>query len=44
MIGWNVGVNTKWISTIENMIADKISRLKKLTTINSSSPSSPAYN
>ena len=31
MIGSNVGVNAKCISTIENVIADKISRLKKLT-------------
>ena len=30
-IGSNVGNNEKWISTVENKIADKISRLKKLT-------------
>jgi len=30
LIGSNVGVNAKWISTIENVIADKISRLKVL--------------
>jgi hypothetical protein len=44
MIGSNVGVNAKWISTIKNMIADKILRLKKLTATNSNSPSSPTYN
>jgi hypothetical protein len=44
MIGSNVGVNAKWISTIKMVIADKISRLKKLTVINSNSPSSPTYN
>ena len=43
MIGSNFGVNAKWISTIDNLIAVKISRLKKLPTINSNSPSSPAY-
>jgi hypothetical protein len=45
MIGLNIGVNAKWISTIENVIADKISRLKKLinTYSNSPSSSSPAY-
>ena len=39
LIGSNVGVNTKWISTVENEIADKISRLKKLTTTIPYSPS-----
>ena len=43
MIGSNVGVNTKWISTIKNVIADKILWLKKLTATNSNSPSSPTY-
>jgi hypothetical protein len=43
MIGSNVGMNAKWISTIDNVIADKISRLKKLTATNSNSPSSPTY-
>jgi hypothetical protein len=28
LIGSNVGVNAKWISTIKNVVADKISRLK----------------
>ena len=42
MIGSNVGVNAKWISTNKNMIADKILRLKKLIDTNSNSPSSPA--
>ena len=37
-------MNTKWISTIKNIIADKISRLKKLNTGNPESPSSPTYN
>jgi hypothetical protein len=35
MIGSNVGMNKKWISTIKNIIADKISRLKKLNATNS---------
>ncbi len=35
LIGSNVGVNAKWISTIDNMIADKISRLKALNIANS---------
>jgi hypothetical protein len=37
LIGSNVGVNAKWISTTENVIADKISRLK--STNPTSSPS-----
>ncbi len=41
LIGSNFGVNAKWISSIENVIADKISRLKKLNATNSKSPSSP---
>jgi hypothetical protein len=45
LIGSNVGVNAKWISTIENVIADKISRLKALINTNRTSPSSiPNYN
>jgi hypothetical protein len=45
LIGPNVGANAKWISTIENIIADKISRLKTLNIANSKSPlSSPTYN
>jgi hypothetical protein len=44
LIGSNVGVNAKWISTIENIITDKISRLKVLNIANSKSPlSSPTY-
>jgi hypothetical protein len=43
-IGSNVGVNAQWICTIENIIADKISRLKALNIANSKSPSSsPTY-
>jgi hypothetical protein len=41
LIGSNVGVNTKWISTIKNMIANKISRLK---TTNLEPSSLPTYN
>ncbi len=45
LMGLNVGVNAKWISTIENVIADKVLRLKKLINTNSNSPSSsPTYN
>jgi hypothetical protein len=40
LIGSNVGINAKWISTVENEIADKISRLKKLTPTESTSSSS----
>jgi hypothetical protein len=40
LIGSNVGVNAKWISTVENEIANKISRLKKLTSTDSKSSSS----
>jgi len=44
LIGSNVGINAKWISTVENEIADKISRLKKLTpTESKSSPSHITY-
>ncbi len=43
MIGLNVGMNAKWISTIKNIIADKISRLKKLNTTNTESTSFPTY-
>ncbi len=44
LIGLHVGVNAKWIKTIENVIADKISRLKKLINTNSNSTSSsPTY-
>jgi hypothetical protein len=39
LIGSNVGVNAKWISTVENEIADKISRLKKLTSTDPKSSS-----
>jgi hypothetical protein len=41
LIGSNVGVNVKWISTIKNVIADKILRLK---TINLELSSLPTYN
>lgn len=40
LIGSHVGINAKWISTVENEIADKISRLKKLTPSITKSPSS----
>ena len=40
LIGSNVGVNAKWISTIENVIADKISRLKAIVGTNPESSSS----
>jgi hypothetical protein len=44
LIGSNVGVNTKWISTTENGIADKILRLKAVIDTNPKSSSSfPAY-
>ena len=42
LIGSNVGVNAKWISTIENVVADKISRLK--ATIDTNPKSSPSVN
>jgi len=29
LIGSNVGINAKWISTLANKIADEISRIKK---------------
>jgi hypothetical protein len=34
LIGWNVGVNATWISTIENVIADKILRLNAIIDTN----------
>jgi hypothetical protein len=40
LIGSNVGVNAKWIGTIKNMIANKISRLKEVINTNSKLPSS----
>ncbi len=44
LIDSNVGVNAKWISTIKNVIANKISRLKELVKSNSNPPSSlPTY-
>jgi len=44
LIGSNVGVNAKWISTIENLIADKISRLTAIINTNKNSSSSfPTY-
>ena len=42
LIGSNVGVNAKWISTIENVVADKISRLK--ATIDTNPKSSLSVN
>ncbi len=46
LIGSNVGINAKWISTIKNMIADKISRFREVfKSTNSDSPSSlPTHN
>jgi hypothetical protein len=43
LIGSNVGINAKLISTIENVIEDEISRLKKLIATNSTSSSIPFY-
>jgi hypothetical protein len=43
LIGLNVGINSMWISMIENVIVDKISRLKKLIATNSTSSSTPSY-
>ena len=34
LIGSNVGINVTWISTRANKLADKISRLKKVTSAN----------
>ena len=42
LIGSSVGINSAWIGTKENMIADEISRLKKSTSTNNSS-STPTY-
>jgi hypothetical protein len=39
LIGLNFGNNAKWISTVDNKIADKILRLKKLTPIDPKSSS-----
>ncbi len=39
LIGLSIGINAKWISTVENKVADKILRLKKLTTTDSKSSS-----
>jgi hypothetical protein len=44
LIGSKLGINAKWISTIENVIADNISKLKKLIATNSTSSSIPSYN
>ena len=35
LIGSDIGVNAKWISTIENVITDKISSLKEAINTNS---------
>ncbi len=40
LINSPLGINTQWISTIDNKITDNISRLKKQSDINSS----PAFN
>ena len=39
MIGSRMGINSNWISTTDNYIADEISRLKKLLAGSSSSDS-----
>ncbi len=45
LIGSILGVSAKWMCTIENIIADKILRLKALNVANSkSSVSPPTYN
>ena len=47
LIGSRIGINAKWISTIKNIIADKISRLKENINSDSSSvshSSSSTYN
>jgi len=44
LIGSRVGINAKWISTHENVIADKISRLKQTNEISSTLPTvKPTY-
>ena len=44
LIGSQVGINAKWISTHENVIADKISRLKQTNEISSTLPTvKPTY-
>jgi hypothetical protein len=42
LIGTSVGINSTWISTKNNTIADEISRLKKLSSTNDPS-STPTY-
>jgi hypothetical protein len=42
LIGSRIGINAKWISTIENVIADKISRLKENFNSDSSVSQSPS--
>ncbi len=37
LIGSNVGINLSWISTKDNVIADKILRLKSVSTNNPTS-------
>ncbi len=45
LIGLRVGINAKWISTLENVIPDKISRLKRTNKKSSSLPTiKPTYN
>jgi hypothetical protein len=44
LIGSQVGINAKWISTTKNVIADKISRLKRTNEKSSSLPTiKPTY-
>ena len=43
LIGSGVGINSTWISTKDNTIADEISRLKKSTSTNNPT-SKPSYN
>jgi hypothetical protein len=40
LIGSNFGVNAKWVSTIKNLIANKILRLKEVIQTNSKTTSS----
>ena len=43
LIGSKLGINSTWISTFDNLIADEISRLKKLIGVKSSQPVSFDY-
>jgi hypothetical protein len=44
LIGSDIGINAKWISTAANKIADKISRIKKSNTPSLSIMTSPNSN